>query len=137
MEVNLWSNKWILDCLFKDGPTVKQVVAISSGASVSGSRGWNGYSLSKAALNMMVKLYAGEILDTHFCSFAPGLIDTSMQAYISGLPDDERFSTVGRLKLARGTEEMPDPDKAAEMLTEAFPKLMDFPSGSFVDVRKL
>ena len=56
MEINVWSNKWLLDCLFSDERSVEQVVAISSGASQSGSRGWNGYSLSKSALNMLIKL---------------------------------------------------------------------------------
>ena len=41
MEINVWSNKWLLDCLFTDERSVEQVVAISSGASQSGSRGWN------------------------------------------------------------------------------------------------
>ncbi|MEC8209455.1 MAG: SDR family NAD(P)-dependent oxidoreductase, partial [Verrucomicrobiota bacterium] len=79
MEINVWSNKWLLDCLFADERSVEQVVAISSGASQSGSRGWNGYSLSKSALNMLIKLYAGERSQTHFISLAPGLIDTAMQ----------------------------------------------------------
>mgnify|MGYP001314666333 FL=1 len=42
MEVNLWANKWILDSCFAEGRKIKQVVGISSGASLSGSRGWNG-----------------------------------------------------------------------------------------------
>ena len=50
MEINVWSNKWILDACLGGGRTIKQVIGISSGASLSGSRGWNGYSLSKAAL---------------------------------------------------------------------------------------
>ena len=39
MEINVWSNKWLLDCLFEDARSIEQVVAISSGASQSGSRG--------------------------------------------------------------------------------------------------
>ena len=31
MEINVWSNKWLLDCLFADERSVEQVVAISSG----------------------------------------------------------------------------------------------------------
>lgn len=91
MEVNVWANKWLLDALFADGRTVGHVVAISSGASQSGSRGWNGYSLSKAALNMLVKLYAGERPETHFTAFAPGLVDTAMQDYLTNLPEDPRY----------------------------------------------
>ena len=91
MEINVWSNKWLLDCLFSDERSVEQVVAISSGASQSGSRGWNGYSLSKSALNMLIKLYAGERSQTHFTSLAPGLIDTAMQDYLTSLPQDPRY----------------------------------------------
>jgi benzil reductase ((S)-benzoin forming) len=51
MDVNVWSNKILIDNIIKHNNPV-QIVAISSGAAVSGSRGWNAYSLSKAALNM-------------------------------------------------------------------------------------
>ncbi|MGB0744678.1 MAG: SDR family NAD(P)-dependent oxidoreductase, partial [Opitutales bacterium] len=103
MEINVWSNKWILDVVFNDARTVKQVVGISSGASQSGSRGWNGYSLSKAALNMLIKLYAGEQPETHFTSLAPGLVDTAMQDYLTNLPEDERYAPLEILKAAKGT----------------------------------
>ena len=73
MEINVLANKSILDLIFASVPLVKQVVAISSGASQSGSRGWNGYSLSKAALNMLIKLYAGERAQTfHVLCARPG-----------------------------------------------------------------
>ncbi|MEN8661068.1 MAG: SDR family NAD(P)-dependent oxidoreductase [Lentimonas sp.] len=137
MEVNVWSNKWILDVLFQKVETVSQVVVISSGASQSGSRGWNGYSLSKAALNMLVKLYAGEALETHFTALAPGLIDTSMQDYLTNLPVDARYAPLEILKAAKGTKAMPDGETCARMLIDAFPKLLDLESGSYADIRKL
>ena len=59
-----------------------------------------------------------------------------MQAYISGLPEDERFPTVDRLKAARGTEAMPSPDELVPRMVEVFGKLFGQPSGSFVDIRK-
>ncbi|MFU8848175.1 MAG: SDR family NAD(P)-dependent oxidoreductase [Opitutales bacterium] len=137
MEINVWANKWLLDSLFTSSRRVKQVVAISSGASISGSRGWNGYSLSKAALNMLVKLYAGEQAETHFTSLAPGLVDTAMQDYLTNLPEDERFAPLEILKAAKGTEKMPDGETCARLLIEAFPKLLERPSGEFADIRKL
>lgn len=137
MEINLWANKWLLDTLFSEGRTIEQVVAISSGASQSGSRGWNGYSLSKAALNMLMKLYAGEQLNTHFTSLAPGLVDTAMQDYITNLPKDERYPPVERLKAAKGTEEMPDGETCARNLIDMFPKLLRLESGSYADIRRL
>lgn len=137
MEINMWANKWLLDVFFADNRELKQVVAISSGASLSGSRGWNGYSLSKAALNVLVKLYAGERPNTHFTSFAPGLIDTAMQDYLTNLPEDDRYPPLKTLKVAKGTNEMPDGETCAHMLIKAFQKLLSLESGNYADIRQL
>ncbi len=137
MNVNVWANKVIIDSLFTLMEDISQVVAISSGAAVSGARGWNGYALSKATLNMLIKLYAKEFPNTHFSAIAPGIIDTSMQEYISGLPEDERFSVVQRLKSMRGTPDMPGPATAAPRLIKAFKKILQIESGKFVDIREL
>jgi NAD(P)-dependent dehydrogenase (short-subunit alcohol dehydrogenase family) len=137
MEINVWANKWMLDLLFDKVGTVQQVVAISSGASQSGSRGWNGYSMSKVALNMLIKLYAGEVAQTHFTSLAPGLIDTAMQDYLTGLPADDRYAPLDILKSAKGTDKMPDGERCARMLADVFPRLLTLESGSYADVRKL
>lgn len=137
MDVNLWSNKWLLDFLLGLDSPPRQIVAISSGASVSGSRGWNGYSISKAALNMMIKLYAQEAPHCHLTSFAPGLIDSAMQDYLTNLPEDERFTTIERLKQAKGTENMPNPETAAQNIANVLPRLLSFDSGAYVDIRKL
>jgi len=137
MDINLWANKAILDHLFKRGVAIKQVVAISSGAAVSGARGRNAYSLSKAALNMMMELYAAERQDTHFSALAPGLVDTAMQDYVRDLPDDSRYPTVQRLKRARGTPDMPFPDELAPRLLDAFRRVLREESGSFHDLRAM
>lgn len=137
MEINVWSNKWVLDVLFESISRVKQVVAISSGASLSGSRGWNGYSISKAALNMLIKLYASERPETHFTSLAPGLIDSAMQDYLTNLPADDRFEPLEILKAAKGTDLMPDGKTCAKKLIDAFPSLLELPSGNYADIRKL
>lgn len=137
MEVNVWANKWILDTIFEGDREVRQVVGISSGASLSGSRGWNGYSVSKAALNMLIKLYAGEQPQTHFTALAPGLIDTAMQDYLTNLPADDRYEPLEILKNARGTDAMPDGETCARKLIDAFPKLLEGESGGYADIRKL
>jgi len=137
MEINVWANKWLLDVLFSGGRRINQVIGISSGASISGSRGWNGYSLSKAALNMLIKLYAGERPETHFTALAPGLVDTAMQDYLTNLPGDDRFQPLEILKAAKGTDKMPDGASCARMLIAAFPQLLDRPSGEYADIRKL
>lgn len=137
MEINVWSNKWILDALYSNPCQINQVVAISSGASQSGSRGWNGYSISKAALNMLIKLYAGERPSTHFSSLAPGLIDTAMQDYLTSLPKDDRYGPLEILKAAKGTKTMPSGESCARSLLDCFPELKKLKSGSYADIRKL
>ena len=137
MEINVWANKWLLDLLFNENRTITQVVGISSGASLSGSRGWNGYSISKAALNMLIKVYSGEYVNTHFTALAPGLVDTAMQDYLTGLPDDPRFKPLNILKKAKGTGQMPNGEDCAHRLIHAFPRLLKLTSGSYADIRKL
>lgn len=137
MDVNVWSNKLIIDTLFQKVETLSQVVAISSGASVSGSRGWNAYSLSKAALNMLINLYAKEHEQTHFCALAPGLIHTKMQDYVSTVKDDDKFPTIKKLKEARGTADMPNPTEAAKIVSDGIVKALNYQSGNFLDVRKM
>ncbi len=131
MRLNVWANKVILD-YFKHHPP-KQIVAISSGASVSGARGWNGYALSKATLNMLIKLYAAEMPSTHLISLAPGLIETPMMEYILKSADQEKFLVVKRL----ANSQRLDPVDAAKALMKSFTKLQKFESGSYVDIRKL
>jgi NAD(P)-dependent dehydrogenase (short-subunit alcohol dehydrogenase family) len=137
MNVNLWSNKVILDWLFANLATIRQVVTMSSGAAVNGSRGWSGYAISKAALNMLTTLYARELPDTHFTAFAPGIIDTAMQDYIYDEVDTAAFPSVKALHTAKGTEAMPDIETGARLLYEALPKLLQFDSGSFKDLRSV
>ncbi len=139
MTINTWANKVLLDSLFARDLEVRQVVGMSSGAAVSGSRGWSSYALSKAAFVMLLKLYAAERLNTHFCSFAPGLVDTAMQDVLcsKGNDDVERFPSLGRIQSARGTETMPTPERIAERLLAAFELVRSEPSGSFVDIRQM
>lgn len=137
MDVNVWANKILLETLFREMDEVKQVVAVSSGAAVSGARGWNAYSLSKATLNMLISLYAGEYAGTHFCALAPGLVDTGMQEYIFSLKDDEKFPVVQRLKEVRKSGEMPGPEEAARIFARAVKLAKSHESGTFIDVRKL
>ncbi len=131
MHLNVYANKVILDN-FKHR-TVKQIVAISSGASVSGARGWNAYSLSKAALNMLIKLYAAEMPNTHLTALAPGLVQTPMMEYILRHADREKFPVVQRLANSKRL----DPSDAAVLLSDNFERLLEYPSGEYVDIRNL
>ena len=48
MELNVWANKELIDTLALHAK-VKQIVGISSGAAINGSKGWGSYSLSKSS----------------------------------------------------------------------------------------
>jgi benzil reductase ((S)-benzoin forming) len=138
LEINLWANKHLLDIFSNSQILPKQVIAISSGAATKGSRGWNAYAISKAALNMMMELYAEELPKVHISAIAPGLIDTNMQRYIAELKQDKRFPIIQRLQSARGTTLMPTPSTIAPVLDHAFSYVKNHvPSGSFVDIRDL
>lgn len=137
MDVNVWSNKVLIDLIAVYAKGTKQIVAISSGAAVSGSRGWNAYSLSKATLNMLVKLYAQELPAIHFTALAPGVVDTAMQEYIFSIEDTERFPILERLQKAKACNQLPSADDQAGLLISAFDMVREFESGSFLDVRSM
>ncbi len=130
MDTNVWANKILIDLLIQNN--CKQVIAMSSGASVNGSKGWSSYSLSKSTLNMLIKLYAAES-KTHFTAFAPGLIQTDMLGYITSQIDPEQFPSVQRL------QESPKktPMQCAQEIFEIAPKLLEYESGSFLDIRTM
>jgi benzil reductase ((S)-benzoin forming) len=126
-----------LDHLLAGGIEVGQIIAIASGASVSCNFGWSGYSISKAALNMLVQLYAHEFADTPMHSVVPGLSDTAMQEFVSEEVDTERFPALTRLQEARGTEAMPDNDTAAQVILDNLERVRAIPTGRFVGLREL
>lgn len=139
MDLNVWSNKLLLDGIFECVLEVPQVVGISSGAAVSGNRGWGGYALSKATFLMLLKLYAAERNGTHFSSVAPGLVDTGMQDYLCGLPAEtaQKYPSVARIQGSRHTPAMPTPHALAPRLMDAFGAVLAQPSGAFVDLRNM
>ncbi|MEO1941973.1 MAG: SDR family NAD(P)-dependent oxidoreductase [Campylobacterales bacterium] len=126
-QVNLWANKVLIDWL---SPRTGKIVAISSGAAVNGNRGWGGYALSKAGLNMLVKLYSHEIPGKIY-AIAPGVIGTQMvQQVLEG--DREKFPSIQRVKAG-----MLPLEEGVRRLKKGIEVLDRFPSGSFVDVREL
>ncbi|RXJ89056.1 short-chain dehydrogenase [Arcobacter sp. CECT 8983] len=131
LNLNVFANKELLDIL----ATLKTntVVGISSGASKNGSKGWGSYSLSKSSLNMLLNLYAKEMLDTKLLAIAPGVIETPMTDYIRFDIDDEIFTSAKKLK----NGEIQKPEAAAKRLFEVLKTKNEFESGSFIDVRNI
>jgi len=132
MEVNVWANKEIIDAL-SSYSFVKQIVGISSGAAINGSKGWGTYSISKSALNMLLKVYSKELPEIHFTALAPGVIKTPMTEYVMQKVDDSLFPSVKALK----ENHIQTPKEAAKNLIFIMPKLLEYESGSFLDVRSM
>jgi NAD(P)-dependent dehydrogenase (short-subunit alcohol dehydrogenase family) len=137
MEINVWANKVFLDLLLRQVPRVKQVVGMSTKASLRSSPGWGPYSVSKAGLNMLMNVYAKEYPDTHFSSFAPGLVESEILETVFGIQETEKYPTVKTLQEARHTEAMPGPLEAAPVLMEGMRKALEYESGLYLDVREM
>lgn len=138
MDLNVWSNKWLIDALIASPVSVAQIVGMSSGAAINGSGGWGPYSISKAALNLLFQVYAEEQPKTHFCALAPGVVYTQMiQTIADTRPIDERFSASGRIREALAGGQVMEPAVAARRYLDAVQVVRNLPSGTFADVRKL
>ena len=133
MEINVWANKELIDTLAEHTQHIGQIVGISSGAAVNGSKGWGSYSLSKCALNMLLNVYAKELPYIHFTALAPGIISTPMVKHIIEDVDDTVFPSAKKLKESH----IQTPKEAATHLLNIIPKLLTYESGSFLDVRTM
>ncbi len=131
MELNVYANKELLDILMT--LNVKNIIAISSGASKNGSMGWGPYSLSKASLNMLINLYSKEMLNTKLLCVAPGVIKTPMTDIIRFEIDDTIFTSAKTLK--EGI--IQTPDETAVKLHEVIKRIHEFESGTFIDIRNI
>lgn len=136
MHTNLWAQKNLID-LFLGLNNIKTIMAISSGAAIKGTPGWSGYSLSKAALNMLIQLYASENPSIKFIALAPGLVDTNMQEYISTQIDLSKFPNFKRLKDARGTQAMPSIEDFGKLFYSKLDQILKTNSGEFIDLRNI
>lgn len=130
-ELNVYSNKELLDIFSKI--SVKNIIAISSGASINGSKGWAAYSLSKAGINMLINLYSKELLNTKLLALAPGVIETPMTDYIRFDIDDKEFPSAKRLK----DGVIQKPNEAAVRIHNVIEKIDTFETGAFIDVRNI
>jgi NAD(P)-dependent dehydrogenase (short-subunit alcohol dehydrogenase family) len=136
MNVNVWSNKIILDWLLSNRK-IHQVISISSGASEHTYKGWSGYSLSKSSLRMMMEVYSKEVEDTHFISLAPGLVDTKMQDYLCNDVDIDKFPMMNKFIKAKEDGTSRKPSVVAKDIVDLVPTLFQFDNGSFIDLRRI
>lgn len=131
LDVNVFANKELLDILAKS--EVSNIIALSSGAAIKGSKGWGAYSLSKASLNMLINIYSNEMLNTKLLAVAPGVIETPMTDIIRFEVDDKIFTSAKLLKEGN----IQQADDAAQRLDAMIKRIDEFESGSFIDVRNI
>jgi NAD(P)-dependent dehydrogenase (short-subunit alcohol dehydrogenase family) len=136
MDINVWANKVLIDALIAHHAPVNQIVAISSGAAFNGSGGWGAYSISKSALNLLIRVYAHEHPGTHFIALAPGVVETAMIRYILARPEDPRYGANGRIRKAAAEGRILDPETAAANILARVTELRRHSSGTYVDIRE-
>ena len=94
LEINVFSNKRILDYVIKNNIKFKSIIAISSGASLKIKFGWYNYCLSKVALRFLIESYALEYKKLHLINYNPGLIETSMQRKLRKINRKDTFKII-------------------------------------------
>ena len=137
MNINVFSNKLILDALYKIGVTIKQVVSISSGASEKTYKGWGGYSISKSAMRMMMSVYSKDVSSTHFTSLSPGLVSTQMQDYLCEKVSLEEFPSTTKFIESRDNGTTRNPNNVAHDIKKIVPNLLKMESRGYMDLRNI
>jgi len=134
MDINVWSNKYILDWLIQKCQKPKQIILISSGASVNANYGWGAYSISKACLNTMAKLYSHEFPNSHISAVAPGLVDTKMQKSLRE-KNSTKFPSLKKMHSAYEKNQLQSSQSTAKILIGKLDEIFQLNSGSYVDLR--
>jgi len=132
MNINVWSQKHIIDALLAHSQ-IKQIVVLSASPNLFNHYGMGSYAISKAALNTMIELYAEEFSHVHLSAIAPALIQTpTFSAFIQD-ENSARYPITQRIR-----------DSVILPLNQAVPRLMDamenvkkLKSGSFAEMKKL
>jgi NAD(P)-dependent dehydrogenase (short-subunit alcohol dehydrogenase family) len=133
-QVNLFSNKLILDLLINSPVDIKNVILISSGASLKAYDGWISYCLTKSALNQLARCYALENDNIKFISLAPGIIQTKMQDEII-INSEDRFTSISKFKGLYGKN--PTPDFIANKIIKNLENFRNLESGQYFDLREI
>ena len=133
MKINVLSNKLIIDYLIKL-KLFKNLIAISSGASLKAYYGWSLYCASKAAFKQLIETYSIENSEFYFLNLAPGLIKSNMQKNIFNT-DSKIIPSVSKFK--KLYNQMDSPSTVASRIIKNENYLCSFSSGSYFDLREL
>lgn len=140
MAVNVWANKVLLDVLLGAGVEIDSCVVSSSIAGVRARRGFNSYAISKAALNMMMKLYALENPEVFFAVLGLCFVDTRLSRQLLTAPLEGDFpESVALRERAKTDGYLVTPEQRAldidALFSGNFREVIT--SGDFVEIRSL
>lgn len=123
----------------KDLGCKKQIINISSGASINAYEGWSIYCTTKAGINMLTKVIAKEqemVKNPVKCvAIFPGVVDTNMQQEIRNTKKED-FKNLERFVALKENNQLYTPEFVAESIytIDTENKLT---SGDIVDIRNI
>ena len=135
-QVNVLASKQILDYCINNGNSIKNVIAISSGASVTPYDGMFLYCLAKSAFRHLISCYALENENIHFLSLAPGIIKTKMQDLLY-TKDSSEFKTMKKFHDLYDNDGLASADEISKKIFNNLEFLNSLPSGNYYDLRDI
>lgn len=120
----------------KDWKVDKRVINISSGAGKNPYFGWGAYCTTKAGVNMFTQCVATEEAEKEYpvkiVSFAPGVVDTSMQAQIRET-NKEDFINLDRFIALKEEGKLLSPEYVAKAIRNLL-ETENFPQGEVIRI---
>ncbi|MGG0218402.1 (S)-benzoin forming benzil reductase [Bacillus mycoides] len=120
----------------KDWKVDKRVINISSGAGKNPYFGWGAYCTTKAGVNMFTQCVATEEAEKEhpvkIIAFAPGVVDTNMQAQIRDT-NKEDFTNLDRFVTLKEEGNLLSPEYVAKAIRSLL-ETEDFPQGEVVRI---
>jgi benzil reductase ((S)-benzoin forming) len=117
-------------------PIEKRIINISSGAGKNPYYGWGAYCTTKAGIDMFTRCVAleeeGKEYPAKVISFAPGVVDTSMQAEIRST-NKEDFINLDRFRALKEDGKLLSPDYVAQAVVDLL-ETGDFMQGGIVRI---
>ncbi|MFB5252817.1 (S)-benzoin forming benzil reductase [Bacillus mycoides] len=120
----------------KDWKVDKRVINISSGAGKNPSFGWGAYCTTKAGVNMFTQCVATEEVEKEYpvktVAFAPGVVDTNMQAQIRET-NKEDFINLERFIALKEEGKLLSPEYVAKAIRNLL-ETENFPQGEVIRI---
>ncbi|KYG26959.1 (S)-benzoin forming benzil reductase [Alkalihalobacillus trypoxylicola] len=114
----------------------KRIINISSGSAQNPVYGWSSYGSSKAGINLFSQTVAIEQKQlkhpTKICAFAPGVLDTDMQAEIRST-DKSDFTELARFQAYKAEGNLLSADTVATVISNLLYS-EQFPNGKIVSI---